>query len=84
MAQYESETRVPKINLVKEMAQLFDVSPHALTVPNIDSYIGLMHTLFAIEDMYGLKIEENDGEVCLRLDETANSSYTSIFDMFHT
>lgn len=61
MAQYESEARVPKIDLVKEMAQLFDISPHALTVPNIDSYIGLMHTLFALEDIYGLKIGEIDG-----------------------
>lgn len=50
MAQYESETRIPKIDLVKEMAHLFDVSTHTLTVPDIDTYIGLMHTLFALED----------------------------------
>lgn len=34
------------------MAQLFDIIPYTLTVPNIDSYIGLMHTLFTLEDMY--------------------------------
>ena len=62
MAQYESEARVPKSDLVKEMSSIFEVSPHALTVPDIDSYIGLMHTLFALEDMYGLKISEVDGE----------------------
>lgn len=84
MAQYESEARVPKIDLVKEMAQLFDISPHALTVPNIDSYIGLMHTLFALEDMYGLKIGEIDGEVCLRLDKSTKSTYATIFDMFYS
>ena len=56
MAQYESEARTPKQDLVKEMAHIFDVSPRAITVPEIDSYIGLMHTLFALEDMYGLKI----------------------------
>ena len=44
-------------------SQLFDVSTHALTVPDIDTYIGLMHTLFALEDMYGLKIGEIDGEI---------------------
>jgi len=48
MAQYESEARVPKHDLVKEMAHILDVSPHAITVPNIDSYIGLMHTLFCV------------------------------------
>ena len=42
MAQYESEARVPKHDLVKEMAGIFDVSTHALTVPDIDTYIGLM------------------------------------------
>ena len=83
MAQYESEARTPKQDLVKEMANIFDVSPQAITVPEIDSYIGLMHTLFALEDMYGLKIGEIDGEVCLRLDKSDCSTYSSMFKMFH-
>ena len=83
MAQYEGEARVPKTDLIKEMAHIFDVSPKALNVPDIDSYIGLMHTLFALEDMYGLKIEECDGEPCLRLDKSTGATYTSIFIMFH-
>ena len=83
MAQYETEARTPKHDLVKEMAGIFDVSTHALTVPDIDTYIGLMHTLFALEDMYGLKIGEIDGEICLRLDKSDYSTYTSMFDMFH-
>lgn len=83
MAQYESEARTPKLDLVKEIAQILDVSPRAITVPNIDSYIGLMHTLFALEDMYGLKIGDIDGEVCLRLDKSTGSTYSTMFDMFH-
>ena len=83
MAQYETEARTPKHDLVKEMANIFNVSTHALTVPDIDTYIGLMHTLFALEDMYGLKIGEIDGETCLRLDKSDYSTYTSMFDMFH-
>ena len=83
MAQYETEARTPKHDLVKEMANIFDVSTHALTVPDIDTYTGLMHTLFALEDMYGLKIGEIDGEICLRLDKSDYSTYTSMFDMFH-
>ena len=83
MAQYESESRTPKQDLVKEMAHLLDVSPRAITVPEIDSYIGLMHTLFALEDMYGLKIGEIDGEVCLRLDKSTGTTYTTMFNMFH-
>ena len=84
MAQYESEARTPKQDLVKEMAHILDVSPRAITVPEIDSYIGLMHTLFALEDMYGLKIGEIDGEVCLRLDKSTGSTYSTMFDMFHS
>ena len=45
-----------------------DVSPHALDVPDIDSYIGLMHTLFTLEDLYGLTVSESDGEICLKVD----------------
>ena len=69
MAQYESENRVPKDNLVQAMAELFDVKSDALKVPNIDSYNGLIHTLFAIEDRYGLKVEKaEDGQPQLYLD----------------
>ena len=83
MAQYESEARIPKQELIKEMADLLEIDTKALTVPNIDNYFGLMHTFFALEDMYGLKIGEIDGEVCLRLDKSTGSTYSSMFDMFH-
>lgn len=82
MAQYEAEARIPKFDLIKEMADILGVSTHALNVPDIDSYVGLMHTFFALEDMYGLKIKEVDGEPCLYLDKS-NPSYLSMFDMFH-
>ena len=83
VAQYETEARTPKADLVKEMAQIFGVSTRAINVPNIDSYLGLMHTLFAMEDMYGIKIGEIDGELCLRLDKSKGTTYLSMFDMFH-
>ena len=82
MAQYESEARTPKQDLVKEMSHILDVSPRAITVPEIDSYIGLMHTLFALEDMYGIKIGEIDGELCLRLDRE-HREYQHLFEPFH-
>ena len=64
LAQYETGSRTPKADLTAALAQVLDVSPHALSVPDIDSYVGLMHTLFTLEDNYGLKISETDGEVC--------------------
>ena len=83
MAQYESEARTPKQDLVKEMAHIFGISTHALSVPDIDSYIGLMHTLFAIEDMYGLKVGTINGELCLRIDRNNGSTFSSMYDMLH-
>ena len=83
LAQYESGTRSPKEKLVSNLANVLDVSPYALTVPNIDSNVGLMHTLFALEDMYGLKINRIDGELCLTLDKTNGSTYLSMFNMLN-
>ena len=83
MAQYETGARTPKADLTAELARVLDVSPKALDVPEIDSYVGLMHTLFALEDIYGLKVGEIDGEICLRLDKSKGTTYLQMFDMFH-
>ena len=81
MAQYESEARVPKIDLVKQMSQIFDINTHALTVPDIDTHIGLMHTLFALEDMYGLKVKNVDGQPHLCLDSSISAPGSSVDEM---
>ena len=44
MAQYESGSRTPKAELTESLASALGVSPLALSVPDIDSYLGLMHT----------------------------------------
>ncbi len=82
MAQYESGSRTPKADLVNELAKVFDVSPQALTVPDIESYDGVMHTLFTLEDLYGIRIDKIDGELCIRLDKGMGANYITIFEMF--
>jgi len=74
MAQYETGTRTPKANLTAALAQVLDVSPQALAVPDIDGYVGLAHTLFTLEDVYGLKAKEVDGQVCLQIDVSQGGS----------
>jgi transcriptional regulator with XRE-family HTH domain len=59
IAQYESGSRRPKAELLASMASVLGISLAALTVPDIDSSTGLMQTLFALEDEYGITIEEN-------------------------
>lgn len=68
LAQYETGTRTPKADMTAALANALDVSPQALAVPDINSYIGLMHTLFTLEDRYGLKVVECDGDIHLRVD----------------
>lgn len=83
MAQYEAGTRTPKADLVEALAYVLDVSPQALTVPDIDTDYGLMHTLFALEDRRGLRIGEIDGEICLRLDKSDWNKFHSMFNMWN-
>ena len=80
VAQYESGTRTPKANYVESIAKALEVSTFALNVPDTDSYFGLIHTLFALEDTYGIKINSIDGELCFTLDKE-NPSYVSLFEM---
>ena len=68
MAQYESGSRTPKAELTENLAGALGVSPLALSVPDIDSYLGLMHTLFTLEDRYGLTVETGENGVSLRVD----------------
>ena len=81
LAQYESGSRTPKADLIEKLAEALEVSPRALAVPDIDNYIGLAHTLFTLEDRYGLKVGEIDGEVCLRLDKSKGVTYLNMLDI---
>ena len=68
MAQYESGSRTPQSELTENLAGVLGVSPLALSVPDIDSYLGLMHTLFTLEDRYGLTVEKTENGVSMRVD----------------
>lgn len=81
LAQYETGSRKPKADLTAALAQALDVVPQALDIPNIDSYIGLMHTLFALEDNYGLTITEADGEVCLKVNKDKSKNAAELLKM---
>ena len=82
LAQYESGTRTPKSDLTEVLANTLGVSTMALNVPDIDTEIGFMHTLFALEDIYGLKINKVDGEICICLDKNRGTSYLSLLERF--
>ena len=67
--------------LTAALAQVLEVSPQALDVPDIDRYIGLMHTLFTLEAIYGLTVSEADGEVCLKVNKDKGKDDAEISKM---
>lgn len=81
MAQYESGSRSPKAELTENLAGVLGVSPLALSVPDIDSYLGLMHTLFTLEDRYGLTVETGEIGVSLRVDPRKGKDAAELSEM---
>ena len=81
LAQYETGSRKPKADLTAALAQALDVAPQALDIPDIDSYVGLMHTLFVLEDIYGLTITEANGEVCLKVNKDKSKDAAELLKM---
>lgn len=84
MAQYESGSRTPKEDLVKALANVLEVSPMALNIPDIDSDLGFIHTLFAIEDIHGVRAEKQGGEVRIVFDGSKRTMDESVFKMLST
>ena len=83
MAQYESGSRTPKADLTESLAGVLGVSPLALSVPDIDSYLGLMHTLFTLEDRYGLTIEKGENGVSMRVDPHKGKDAAELSEMLN-
>ena len=83
MAQYESGSRTPKADLTENLAGVLGVSPLALSVPDIDSYLGLMHTLFTLEDRYGLTVEKGENGVFMRVDPRKGKDAAELSEMLN-
>ena len=84
MAQYESGSRTPKADLTENLAGALGVSPLALSVPDIDSYLGLMHTLFTLEDRYGLTVDTGENVVSLRVNPRKGEDAAELSEMLNT
>lgn len=78
IAQYESGTRTPKDDVTAALATEMGISPLALTVPDIDTFDGMMHTLFALEDRIGLRVVECDGKAHLLVDPEFSKSSAAL------
>ncbi len=81
LAQYEAGARKPKEDLVKSLARIFEISPLALTVPDIDSDLGFIHTMFAVEDIYGVKVEKDSRGVHLIFEKRNAEMNPAVYEM---
>ena len=53
----------------------------ALSIPDIDSNLGFIHTLFAVEDLHGVRVEQSDNEVHIVFDGSKPNTDRSVFQM---
>ena len=81
VAQYENGSRYPKEDVIEALAAGLEVHPKALALPDIDSYIGLLHTFFALEDLYGIRVSTVEGEPFLFVDKTGNKNAAELHGM---
>ena len=63
--QYENEIRLPKMNTLKKLGEIFDVDAAVFQIPDIESRVGLMQTFFALEDFAGWKLTKVDGKFAI-------------------
>lgn len=82
LAQYETGTRTEGES-DQSLTNALEISPLALNIPDIDSYLGLMHTLFTLEDRYGLTIEDRNGQVVFHIDRRRGKDAARISEMVY-
>ncbi len=57
IAQYETGSRIPKDDILIELAKVLDVNIEYFKAPNVESIEDVMRTLFAIEEQYIVDFE---------------------------
>lgn len=67
----------------KQARRGFGISPQALSVPDVDSYIGLMHTLVTLEDRYGLTIEKTENGASIYADPKKGTDAAELSEMLN-
>ena len=81
IAQYESGTRKPKGSIVGAIAKALNISPLALSIPEIGDPLSLLHLMFALEDTYGEWVEGRNGAVALNFDPYNNKDAARLYVM---
>ena len=75
--QYESNRRIPKEFQLNQIAKALGITIEYLTNHNIESYNDVKHTLLELEDTFGLKVTEIEGNCVLQFNDMQLSDFLS-------
>ena len=67
--QYEANIRNPKFTQLEKFATALDVTVEYLVNHNLDTYDDVKHALLELEDTFGLKISEINGNCILQFND---------------
>jgi len=75
---YELGNRKPSFQQLERLASALKLSPYALADPYLETRDGVMQTLYSMEDDFGLRPVEVDGQIMLCIDgQTKKTAPTS-------
>ena len=78
---YELGNRTPSFKQLEKLAFALKLSPYALADPYLENRHGVMQALFSMEDDFGLRPVEIDGQIMLCIDrQNKNPAPTSLED----
>ena len=81
IAQYEVGKRKCKEKTIEASAKALEVSPLALSIPEISDPLQLLHTMFALEDTYSEWVEGNNKAIALNFDPYNNKDAARLYVM---
>ncbi len=82
IAQYESGTRTPKEELLREMSEVLDVNYRSLYEPSLYSAEDLMYTLFELDEHYDIELHEIPDPKYPKKKHIAVQFHSNVLDSF--
>ena len=83
ISQYESDKKKPRENVIENLAYKLDVSPQAIDIPDIETYIGAIYTLslIHISEISVMVIFGDKATSCMTIISLVSLSLIHICDM---
>ena len=72
---YELGNRNPSQKQIELIANALEVSPFTLSDPDLDTYHGIIHALFYLENKINLQPVEIEGQIYLKVPSTDDKSH---------